>query len=400
MTSTSSDAGPAPRRIDSRLIDPGAPPTRFARGWHCLGPADTFRDGRPHSVRAFGTKLVVWADTRGELQVIDGYCRHLGGDLGDGEVKGDEVACPFHDWRWGGDGACKEIPYAKRIPLRARTRTWHAMERNRQLFVWHDHEGNPPIPEQMIPAIPEIETGEWSDLTWSVIDIPGSNCREIIDNIVDMAHFFYIHGAFPTFFKNVFQGHVASQYMNSRSRPDLAKPGQAFEETLLCSEAAYYGPSYMINPLTTSWHGLEIEVILVNCHYPVTQTDFVLQFGLMVKKVEGLDDAAAQSVAQKFSDLFAEGFMQDVAIWRSKTPIQNPLLCEEDGPVYQLRRWYDQFYVDVADITPEMTQRFEYEVDTTHALGTWEREVEETLERRAAADGGAQGPATVGPMVM
>jgi 3-ketosteroid 9alpha-monooxygenase subunit A len=370
---------------DSRLIDPGLPPDRYARGWHCLGLADSFRDGKPHSVKAFGTKLVVWADSAGVLQVLDGYCRHLGGDLGEGQVKGDEVACPFHDWRWGGDGACKEIPYARRIPLRARTRTWHAMERNRQLFVWHDHQGNPPIPEQMIPEISEIQTGEWSDFTWEVIDIPGSNCREIIDNIVDMAHFFYIHGAFPTYFKNVFQGHVATQYMNSRSRADLAKEGQTFEESLLCSEASYYGPSYMINQLATSWHGLEIEVILVNCHYPVTQTDFVLQFGLMVKKIEGLDDASAFSVAQKFSNLFAEGFMQDVAIWRSKSPIQNPLLCEEDGPVYQLRRWYDQFYVDPDAITSEMTARFEFEVDTQHALGAWEREVAENLEARATS---------------
>jgi len=370
---------------DSRRIDPGTPPARFARGWHCLGLARDFRDGQPHKVTAFGTKLVVWADGDGRLQVIDGYCRHLGGDLGDGTVKGDEIACPFHDWRWGGDGRCKQIPYARRIPLRARTGTWHAMERNRQLFVWHDPEGNPPIEEQLVPAIPELETGEWSDFTWQTIEIPGSNCREIIDNIVDMAHFFYIHGAFPTYFKNIFQGHVATQYMNSRSRPDLVKEGQTFEESLLSSEASYFGPSYMINRLTTAWHGMDIEVVLVNCHYPVTQTDFVLQFGLMVRKIQGLDDALALTVAQKFTDLFAEGFMQDVAIWRSKSPIQNPLLCEEDGPVYQLRRWYDQFYVDVADIAPEMTERFEYEVDTTHALGNWEREVAENLELRGAA---------------
>ena len=193
-----------PATRSSRLIDPGTPPTRFARGWHCLGMADTFRDGRPHTVEAFGTKLVVWADTAGRLQVLDGYCRHLGGDLGQGSVKGDEVACPFHDWRWGGDGRCKQIPYAKRVPLRAQTRTWHALERNRQLFVWHDAELNPPIPEQMVPEIAEMDSGEWSDMTWEVIDIPGSNCREIIDNIVDMAHFFYIHYGFPTYFKNVF----------------------------------------------------------------------------------------------------------------------------------------------------------------------------------------------------
>jgi len=364
----------------SRQIDPGTPPTRYARGWHCLGLAESFRDGEPHTVEAFGTKLVVWADADGRLQVIDGYCRHLGGDLGRGSIKGNEVACPFHDWRWGGDGACKAIPYARRVPMRARTRTWHAMERNRQLFVWHDHEGNPPIPEQMVPEVPEMSTGEWSDLTWAVIDIPGSNCREIIDNIVDMAHFFYVHGAFPTYFRNVFEGHVASQFMNSEARPDLVETG-SLEDSLLRSEAAYYGPSYMINPLTTTWHGFGIEVILVNCHYPVTQTDFRLQFGLMVKKIEGLDDAAAHKVAQKFTDLFAEGFMQDVWIWQNKSPIQNPLLCEEDGPVYQLRRWYQQFYVDVADITPEMTARFEFEVDTTKANEYWRAEVAENLAR-------------------
>ena len=42
--------------------------------------------------------------------------------------------------------------------------------------------------------------------------------------------------------------------------------------------------------------------------------------------------------------------MQDVHIWLNKVPVQNPLLCEEDGPVYQLRRWYEQFYVDKADV--------------------------------------------------
>ena len=39
--------------------------------------------------------------------------------------------------------------------------------------------------------------------------------------MVDMAHFFYVHFAFPTFFKNVFEGHIASQYLRTRSRPDV-----------------------------------------------------------------------------------------------------------------------------------------------------------------------------------
>ena len=137
--------------VGVREIDAGALPTRYARGWHCLGVANDFRDGKPHAVQAFGTKLVVFADSHGDLKILDGYCRHMGGDLSEGTIKGDEVACPFHDWRWGGDGRCKLVPYAKRTPKTARTRAWTTDVRGGLLFVWHDHEGNPPDPRSESP---------------------------------------------------------------------------------------------------------------------------------------------------------------------------------------------------------------------------------------------------------
>ena len=55
-------------------------------------------------------------------------------------------------------------------------------------------------------------------------------------------------------------------------------------------------------------------------------------------------------------------------IWLHKSRVDNPLLCAEDGPVYQLRRWYEQFYRDVADIEPDMVARYEFEIDTTRAV--------------------------------
>ena len=139
-------------RTGVRSIDAGAPPTRFARGWHCLGLAEPFRDGSPHAIEAFGTKLVIYADSRGDLHVLDGYCRHMGGDLSRGTIKGDSIACPFHDWRWGADGKCTKIPYARRVPPTARTRSWLTLEQNKHLFVWHDPQGNPPPRRDHDPA--------------------------------------------------------------------------------------------------------------------------------------------------------------------------------------------------------------------------------------------------------
>ncbi len=366
-----------------RTIDSGAPPARFARGWHCLGLASSFREPGPHAVEAFGTKLVVFADSSGQLNVLDAYCRHMGGDLSRGTVKGDSIACPFHDWRWGGDGKCSAIPYARRVPPTARTRAWTTLERNGHLFVWNDPQGRPPAPELEIPQIAGVGSPEWTQWTWDTLLVQ-ANCREVIDNVVDMAHFFYIHFAFPTYFKNVFEGHIASQYLRTRSRPDIATGAnyaQGGEETTLRSEASYYGPSYMINYLEHDYHGMTMESVLINCHYPVTPSSFRLQWGAIVKKPAGLSDEHASKVAAKFAKFVGLGFQQDVDIWTHKSRIDNPLLCAEDGPVYQLRRWYEQFYVDAEDVTPDMTDRYEFEVDTTRSVSAWEDEVTANLAR-------------------
>jgi nitrite reductase/ring-hydroxylating ferredoxin subunit len=153
-------------------------------------------------VNAFGQKLVVFRGADGAINVLDSYCRHMGGDLSEGQVKGNEIACPFHDWRWGGDGRCKNVPYSRRVP------------------------------------------------------------HIVIDVI------------------------------------DLATPGGRY--------------------------------------------------------------------------------------WRGKARIDNPLLVEEDGPVYQLRRWYEQFYVDVDDVTPDMVDRFEFELDTTRPSEAWMKEVEANIAAKAA----------------
>ncbi|MEE6138474.1 Rieske 2Fe-2S domain-containing protein [Mycobacterium sp. 050128] len=363
-----------------RLIEAQAAPARFARGWHCLGLIRDFGDGKPHAIKAFGQQLVVFRSGDGTVNVLDSYCRHMGGDLSQGEVKGDEIACPFHDWRWGGDGRCKQVPYARRAPKLARTATWTTLQQDGMLFVWNDPERKPPPPEVTIPRIEGAASDAWTDWHWYTT-VVNTNCREIIDNVVDMAHFFYIHGSLPTHFKNIFEGHVATQYMNSAGRPDLGGEGPNMLGTT--SVASYWGPSFMIDDLTYHYEDADHQTVLINCHYPVDANSFVLQYGIIVKKSDAMPEDLAMQTAITLGDFVKMGFEQDVQIWRHKARIDNPLLVEEDGPVYQLRRWYQQFYVDVADVQPDMVDRFEFELDTTRPYEAWMKEVEANLAARA-----------------
>ncbi|MFC9518439.1 Rieske 2Fe-2S domain-containing protein [Nocardiaceae bacterium NPDC056970] len=369
-----------------RSIEATANPTRFARGWHCLGLSDGFRDGKPHQIKVFDTELVVFADSAGRLSVLDAYCRHMGGNLAMGTIKGDSIACPFHDWRWGGNGKCTDIPYARRVPPLARTRSWLTLERNGQLFVWHDPQGNPPPAHVTIPEIEGYGSDEWTEWQWNSVLVEGSHCRELVDNVVDMAHFFYVHFNTPRSFKNVFEAHIATQSMSFTPRKDK-RTLDFGDDSVTRSDASYFGPSYMIDEFHADiGAGEPLEAVLINCHYPVTSSSFVLQYGIMVKKMTGMTDEQATELAKGFGDGTIATFEQDIVIWRNKTKIDNPLLCEEDGPVYQLRRWYEQFYVDVDDVTEDMIRRFEFEIDTTRAERIWEQEMDDNMAARRRDD--------------
>ena len=143
----------------------------------------------------------------------------------------------------------------------------------------------------------------------------------------------------------------------------------------------------MIDDLTYHYAEFDQRTVLINCHYPIDANSFVLQYGIVVEKNSFMPDEMAEQTAVALGDFVKMGFEQDVEIWRNKTRIDNPLLVEEDGPVYQLRRWYEQFYVDLADITPDMVDRFEFELDTTRPTEAWMREVEANLAARTAASG-------------
>src|SRR3569623_3048069 len=120
--------------VTDNPMEAGGLPERYARGWHCLGLAQDYKDGKPLRLEIFGTRLVAFQGADGVLRVIDAWCPHMGADLSLGCVQGNAVACHFLGWEFGGDGVCHHIPYARRIPPKARVKSWLTLEQNKLLF--------------------------------------------------------------------------------------------------------------------------------------------------------------------------------------------------------------------------------------------------------------------------
>jgi 3-ketosteroid 9alpha-monooxygenase subunit A len=326
-------------------------PDRYARGWHCLGLSRNFGQ-EPKELNYFGNRLVAYRGADFQVHILDAYCPHMGADLSKGCVEGNNILCPFHHWSWGADGACNHIPYAKNIPPRAKIKSWPTIEKNGLLYVWHDHENNPPIAEQEPPIIDEYYSDEWSD--WHISEIRiHNNARELIDNMADIGHFGPVHNAPAKSFRNIADKHMYTQIMEGD--PALLERAES-----MSSRATYYGPAIMTTNMSSTKQGMTIESRLLVSHVPVTQELFDLRFGLMIKRIDGLSRDINDAIMQQYVNSTTESFLADVDIWHNKVRVDNPILCDGDGPIHKLRQWHNQFYMNIADVPSAFNEEKEY----------------------------------------
>ena len=57
------------------------------------------KPGEARVVEAGGKTLALF-NVNGTYYVLDNSCLHRGGPLGEGELEGTIVTCPWHGWRW------------------------------------------------------------------------------------------------------------------------------------------------------------------------------------------------------------------------------------------------------------------------------------------------------------
>lgn len=302
----------------------------YPTGWFVVCFSDELPVGGTLKLRYFGEDLVAFRGEDGRARVLEAWCAHMGANLGvGGKVVGCAIQCPFHGWRFGDGGACVHIPYAQKIPPKAKQRAWTVHEVNGVVMIHHDALGRPPAFD--IPPIPEYGSPDW--LPWSCHRYAiKTHPREIVDNLADRAHFPSVHDTEIDEFGFEVDGHKATQRVRGRAHfPGGVDP--------FSSTTTYHGPGYLLMRMD----GL-LQNYMLLAHTPVEPNLLDLRMAVTLKVV-GNREKTEGYVAGYLANL-KRGFEDDIRIWENKIYRDPPVLCDGDGPIGKLRKWYRQFYVE------------------------------------------------------
>ncbi len=308
----------------------GLPP--YPNGWFQVGYSDEVAPGASMPLSYFGRDLVMFRGEDGKIAVLDAHCPHLGAHLGHGgRVCGGTIECPFHAWKFDDKGDCIEVPYAKKIPPKAKVAPWEVRELNTAIWVWFHNEGLEPQWEP--ETIPETSDPDWAYFKRGQWQIKSRN-QEMAENSVDAAHFRYVHRT-----QNV---------PPLSGGPDEKEPHilRLFGENKMTSSRGGVDGTLTITEWgfgmsTTRFTGF-VETLLMAGVTPIDEDSVDVRFTFMLKKSPDKD------VTKGIGDLFVaevcRQLEEDIPIWENKKYLDRPVLCDGDGPIGLLRRWGKQFY--------------------------------------------------------
>ena len=313
----------------------------FPRGWFMVAEA-LEATKKPVALRYFGQDWVMYRGESGRVVVMDAYCPHMGTHFSNNEtsfvvvdghqVEGDTITCPYHEWKFGPDGQCVEIPYSPApIPKTACVQSLETREWGGVIFVWYDPEKDG-SPEYDLPELTEWDDPTW--INWKIDQLGKLNCHptEIIDNMADKAHFGPIHGSSNMqHFENELDGHILIQR--------LAGGHKTLSDDILVNDTWYTGPGILMSRM----QGL-FESFMLITHTPIEDGIIRAWHALSVKASGENPSEEEKQMATQFQEFSRLAVMQDYEVWENKRPCLQHLQVIGDGPFGKLRTWYQQFY--------------------------------------------------------
>lgn len=320
-------------------------PTEFSFGWYGVSLSDELAIGEVKAVRFFGLNMALWRGQDGQARLINAYCAHYGANLAvGGVVSGNLLECPFHSWRWDGDGSAKEIPYARNIPPQARRKdcipSYAVQEANGIVWMWYHPDRVAPMWDLLM--VPEYGDPAWtgynSDLRWYVY----TALDHFADNAVDIAHFRYIHRTVDLP-KYDFKFDGIDRWVIARAQ--MGTPKGMVEGSI---EIISRGPGQSVS----RFRGIA-DTILCAITTPIDRDKMLMIHCFMQPKAvaEGPLAGASRALLRELGRQADE----DKVVLDRHVRVDPPLICDGDGPFGRNRIYSDQFLASKQKSPPPTT---------------------------------------------
>lgn len=161
--------------------------------WYVAGFSDDVTD-QPVHTKMLGQDFALFRDESGQVHCVSDICIHRGASLSRGRVHNGCIECPYHGWRYSGDGKCAEIPAHPdaHIPKRVRVDSYPVEERYGWIWTFLGD-----VPESERPPIPDFpEYGDPGRRAISGTFTWNANYGRVVENGVDFAHAAFVHPSF------------------------------------------------------------------------------------------------------------------------------------------------------------------------------------------------------------
>lgn len=108
----------------------------ITEGWYFVCKCKDLDKNTVKSFNVCGQHIAVFRDSKGKIAAMDGYCAHMGVDLGIGKVVDDKIQCYFHHWKYDQSGSCVHIPAQKEISKKSCLKTYALREKYGAIWVY------------------------------------------------------------------------------------------------------------------------------------------------------------------------------------------------------------------------------------------------------------------------
>lgn len=137
-------------------------------------------------------RVALFRDATGRARALDARCPHRGANLADGVVRDGCLACPYHGWRFAGDGRCALVPSHpdQPIPARAAARAHEVVEQQGLLWVRLADASLPP-PQAAPPRFPVADDPAYR--AFSLEGLYPGPADWWLENFMDISHVPFVH---------------------------------------------------------------------------------------------------------------------------------------------------------------------------------------------------------------